>query len=31
MDWHSVATRYDRWPAVFFSAAALAAPFIFWL
>ncbi|VXD06344.1 hypothetical protein SPHINGOT1_660042 [Sphingomonas sp. T1] len=25
-DWRRVATRYDRWPAVFFAAFALAAP-----
>jgi hypothetical protein len=30
-DRRRVATRYDRWPAVFFSAIALAAIVIFWL
>jgi transposase len=30
-DWRCVATRYDRCPAVFFSAIALAATVIFWL
>ncbi|WP_438671752.1 IS5 family transposase [Pseudogemmobacter sonorensis] len=30
-DWRRVATRYDRCPAVFLSAIALAAAVIFWL
>ncbi|NVN05367.1 IS5 family transposase [Asaia spathodeae] len=30
-DWRRVATRYDRCPAVFFSAICLAATVIFWL
>ncbi|KEO53447.1 transposase IS4 [Thioclava pacifica DSM 10166] len=30
-DWRHVATRYDRRPKVFLSAAALAATVIFWL
>jgi transposase len=30
-DWRRVATRYDRCPAAFFSAIALAATVIFWL
>ncbi|RYE72779.1 MAG: IS5 family transposase [Oxalobacteraceae bacterium] len=30
-DWRRVAIRYDRCPAVFFSAIALAATVIFWL
>ncbi len=30
-DWRRVATRYDRWPTVFFSALALAATVLFWL
>ena len=30
-DWRRIATRYDRRPAVFFSAVALAATVIFWL
>ncbi len=30
-DWRRVATRYDRCPAVFLSAIALAATVIFWL
>jgi len=30
-DWRRVATRYDRCPAVFFSAIALAATVLFWL
>ena len=30
-DWRRVATHYDRCPAVFFSAIALAATVIFWL
>ncbi len=29
-DWRSVATRYDRCPAAFLSAIALAATVIFW-
>ncbi len=30
-DWRRVATRYDRFPTVFFSAIALAAIVLFWL
>ena len=30
-DWRRVATRYDRCPPVFLSAAALAANVLFWL
>ena len=30
-DWRRVAPRYDRCPAVFLSAIALAATVIFWL
>lgn len=30
-DWLRIATRYDRSPAVFLSAIALAATVIFWL
>jgi transposase len=30
-DWRRVATRYDRCPNAFFSAATLAATFSFWL
>ena len=30
-DWRRVATRYDRCPKVFLSAAALAATVMFWL
>jgi transposase len=30
-DWRRVATRYDRCPTVFLSAAALAATVLFWL
>jgi len=30
-DWRRVATRYDRSPAVFLAAIALAATIIFWL
>jgi len=29
-NWRRVAIRYDRWPAVFFSAIALAAIVIVW-
>jgi hypothetical protein len=29
-DWRCVATRYDRYPKVFFSAIALAALVIYW-
>ena len=29
--WRRVATRYDRYPVIFFSAVALAATVIFWL
>jgi hypothetical protein len=28
-DWRRVATRYDRWPSVFFSAVAVAAKVVF--
>ena len=30
-DWRRIATRYDRCPAVFLSAIALAATVLFWL
>lgn len=30
-DWRRVATRYDRYPTVFFSALSLAATVLFWL
>jgi transposase len=30
-DWRCVATRYDRCPAVFFSALALNATVLFWI
>jgi transposase len=30
-DWRRIAMRYDRCPAVFLSACALAATVIFWL
>ena len=30
-DWRRIATRYDRCPAVFLSAVALAATVMFWL
>ena len=29
--WRRVATRYHRYPTVFFSAIALAATILFWL
>lgn len=30
-DWRRIATRYDRYPTVFFAAIALAVTVIFWL